>query len=207
MKRIRWSLILLTLIFAFGGCGLSNYSSSTISVDNKGEVTSVLVDDFDSDDYNVDDLNTSVQESVDAFNKANKDEEIELKTCKEDTKKKFVYVKLVYSSANAYTTFNQRDFFCGSIEDAKNSYELPSTFISTSGDETGLDTITSDDTSKEIIVLEEAMKVKTSGDILYVSDNVDIVDDTTAQVKEDEAEGNENGNTGTSQHAFIIYES
>ncbi len=206
MKICRQIVLLLVVALLLTGCGIKDYKSSTLSIDKKGRVTTVLVEDFDDSVYDFDDMKSTISSTIDAYNQENDEQSVELESCKKDAKKKLVYVKLRYSSTEAYQAFNDRELFCGTVEEASQTYDITGSFLAEDGTKLDADVVVAKEKEQQMLVLNEPITVELAGSILYASENVEIKDATTAVIRTDEVQENENAKTFISENAFIIYE-
>jgi len=183
MRRIKSLLTLALCVVIFGGCSMS-YSAeeNSVYVNKDGEIVSAMVESFDKDYYDAEELQEMLEQSVVEYNAENGKGSIEVESCKVDSGK--IKVVVDYATWADYANFNNVQFFAGSMEDLQGkNYGKNVSFVSRDGSAAvSFDQI---DTAYRVILLEEKVVVQTSGKIEYVSDNVTIEGDKIARVKED----------------------
>jgi heme-degrading monooxygenase HmoA len=192
------------LVLLLSGCG-SQADQSTVSIDDKGRVTAEIVESFDKSYYDFEELEETVNQAVDEYNGQQEEERIQVKTCKEDRKKGEVRVTLRYDSCEDYQNFNQRELYRGTVAQAAEKYDFGGVFLDRQGEETDGKTIQAEYSEAEVIVLQEPVRVATPENILYVSDNVQILGDKAAKIPDDGNQDNENADTSIYEYAYIIY--
>ena len=110
--RKRSTVLLLAGLLTLSGCGkIEKVAESTVTVDKKGIVTEILIEDFSSEEYQEDELKKSIEELVSTYNEQAGEEEVTLK--KMQVKDGNASVLMQYSTDDTYRAFNQGDFFAG----------------------------------------------------------------------------------------------
>lgn len=177
-KENRIQLILTAVIcaasFALSGCDKNDiFYESEIVVEKNGQLTENIVESFDKDYYNLDELKSEFDKEISEYNESIGSEEIKLKSFElEDGN---VFVTLTFTGPSDYENFIKEDMFVGTIDDAyDNGYSMD---VSLKGVEKG-DIISKVQImgmkDKEIIILSEPVKVHTYKDVAYVSANVEV---------------------------------
>ena len=96
MKRKLLSiLILISMLILIPGCSdeEGNYAETTITVEKKGRVRESIVDTFDKDYYNIEELKAEFADSVEHYNEAIGGEEIKLRKIDLNESKVYVYIE------------------------------------------------------------------------------------------------------------------
>ncbi len=170
-------------MLCFSGCADERYdfAETTISVEKKGKVKESIVESFDRDYYNLDELKNEFSSSVAAYNESIGGEEIKLK--KIELKESQVYVDLEFTGPSDYENFIGEKLFVGTIGDAyDNGYTMD---VVLKGVEKG-DVIDKRKimsmADSNIIIMSEHARIRTFSDIAYVSANIEIVDSDEARV-------------------------
>lgn len=164
------------------GCGSKEeYYETEIIVGKHGQVTENIVETFDKDYYNADELKQEFENAVLGYNESYSSEEIRMKSFEVDDG--FVFVTLDFTGPSDYENFTNEKLFVGSINDAyDNKYTMD---VSLKGIENG-DIIGKVQImgmkDRDIIILSEPVNVKTYKDIAYVSANVDPVGKREARI-------------------------
>ena len=191
----KWKSLMLLGISAvmLGGCSMKfSAEEDAVYVNKKGQVLGAIVESFDKDYYDADELQGMLEQDVVEYNGENGKNSIEVDSFKVSGGQ--VKVIMNYADWADYAHFNDGQFFAGKLADIQGkNYGANVTFTGRDGSETlTLDQIEGD---YYVILLEEKIVVQTAGKIAYVSNNVSIEGEKLARVNEDA--------TGL---AYIIYE-
>lgn len=126
MKKLL-SIMLIGVLAAFllTSCGEDikvpeDVLTTSISIDSEGVVTEYLVDTFDRDYYNIDELRAMATEEAGAFNSENKTGEenpINILDVKLNSVKDVV-VSTTYDNADTFTAYTGSMLFYGTVEEA-----------------------------------------------------------------------------------------
>lgn len=185
-----WILTLSMLLLA--GCGNAVPAENTISVDKKGKITSTVVEDFDKDFYDADELEAMIEEDIAAYNVNFAQDHLTLK--KFEVKDGVAVLQTQFDEARYYADYSGMTLFVGTVADAlEEGYDLLGECMDSDGSLTNLGSIEEAE-QWNVLVLEEAVHVSVPGSIVCVSraGNVVITDKKEAVVNE-------------AQQAFIIY--
>lgn len=200
MKRGRYLAVLLVAGSMLTGCGiLGGFSPevSGISIDKKGGVTEVIREMFDESVYSKEELELQLNSEIQAYNTAAGDEYIEEKGLK--VKGSVAQLKIKYASVKDYTAFNNVKFYAGNVVGAvQQGYMFEGSFKSvTSGTVDASSALWGSaiirGTNYPTIVFQGPLLVEVPGEIIYVSDNVNVTDKKTAVCSD-------------SSRAYVIYE-
>lgn len=182
-KRIFEIFILVFALLSLAGCSSEeeDFEETTIRVGRKGKVTENIVEPFDKDYYDINELSVEFNDSVSKYNESIGSDEIRLKKIELADSK--VYVDLDFNGPSDYERFIGEKLFVGTISDAyDNGYTMDVVLKGTkSGDKIGKVQIMGMK-DKDIIILSEHVRIKTFRDIAYVSANVDVLDSREARV-------------------------
>lgn len=169
---------------------------SGISIDKKGGVTEVVREMFDESVYSKEELEAQISSEIEEYNTASGDEYVKEKSLK--VKDGVAQLKVTYASAKDYAAFNKVDFYSGDVVGAvQKGYMFEGNFKTvTSGtvDEASAvwGSVIISGTNYSTIVFNGPLLVEVPGEILYVSDNVNVTEKNTAVCSE-------------SSRAYIIY--
>lgn len=201
MRWIALVAALLVVIVLIARCALGGGSSqqgestavdetrSRIEIGKKGALTVTSVESFDKDYYNEGELQTQIDSEIAAY----QDERGNHVSDKGLTVADGVATLVMqYDSATDYTAFNDQEMFYGTLEEAENAgYDLSGL----SGQTNAADESKTygEGTARElagnpVVVLTEPLDVQTPADILYLSDNLTLVNSDYAQVEGDVSE-------------------
>ncbi|MBP3459009.1 MAG: hypothetical protein J6K58_07355 [Lachnospiraceae bacterium] len=186
MKKKRLLLAVTCLTLLLGGCAFGeDVDTTTIIVDKKGTVVESIVEDFDKDYYNADDLEGMITKEIQDYNSTAGGEKVKLDSFELTEDGKQVKVKIQYGSADDYKQMNERELFCGTVSDAYNAgYE----FVSMTDQETGAAVSQGEVLelgNKKIVISEEALDIRVSGKITHVSEGITVKDHKTAVLPDD----------------------
>ncbi len=183
IKRIFEIFILVFALLSLAGCSSEeeDFEETTIRVARKGKVTENIVEPFDKDYYDINELSVEFNDSVSKYNESIGSDEIRLKKIELSDSK--VYVDLDFNGPSDYERFIGEKLFVGTISDAyDNGYTMDVVLKGIkSGDKIGKVQIMGMK-DKDIIILSEHVRIKTFRDIAYVSANVDVLDSREARV-------------------------
>lgn len=176
MKKVR--IILLSAVLIAGmsllsGCNFNkNIETNTIVVQKDGSILGVIVDVFDKDYYNSEELQQKIQNDVAEYNSTAGTDSIVIDKY-EVTEQKQVYLYLKYKTFKDYIDFNEKELFVGTVSDA---YEAGKAFMEMSSVSNQSDVLSAEDVlergSSKIVIFEEPICVKVNGKISYVSGGV-----------------------------------
>lgn len=183
MRRMKSLLLLAVSVLMLCGCSMRfSAEENAIYVNKSGKIVSAIVESFDKEYYDAEELEGILDQSVVEYNAENGKNSIEVDSFKVGNGQ--IKVIMNYSSWADYAHFNDVEFFAGQLSDIQGkNYGRNISFVSKDGTETvEFDKIDGD---YYVILLEEKIVVQTSGKIAYVSDNVSVEGEKLARVKED----------------------
>lgn len=204
MKK-RSAALLLAVLMVLPGCGgIEKAEESTVTVSDKGVVTEALIEDFLSEEYDKNELETSVKELMEAYNKKAGQDEVVLKKFQvEDGTAK---VLIQYETDETYRGFNQVDFFAGTVQQAKDEgYAFAGDFTDAEGKDIAAGTLPDQCLEQQVIIIREPLCVLVPGKILYVSKNMEILGKDQARLTSDSGITYENAQTITEAYGYVIY--
>ena len=186
MKKLILLLLMLTTMIFMGACGLSEQSvtEDTITVDKKGQVSGIIVEDFEKEYYSQQELSQMITEEIDAYNTGG--DAIRLEKFEVSDLDGKAYVNITYASTQDYKVFNEAELFDGTVSDAYQAgYEFVDVRSVNEGD-AGLDAKSVPEKgSMRILIFEEPVAVQVSGKIAYVSDGVTVTNKRAARADGD----------------------
>ena len=203
--RKRSTVLLLAGLLTLSGCGkIEKAAESTVTVDKKGIVTEILIEDFSSEEYQEDELKKSIEELVSTYNEQAGEEEVTLK--KMQVKDGNASVLMQYSTDDTYRAFNQVDFFAGTVAQArKEGYAFAGAFTDAKGQAVSQGTIPAECQDQSVIIIREPLAVLVPGKILYVSKNMKILGEDCARLAADSEDTYENAQVTTEAYGYVIY--
>ncbi|NCB91154.1 MAG: hypothetical protein EOM40_01075 [Clostridia bacterium] len=203
--RKRSIALVLSAVVLLSGCGkIEDVTESTVTVDEKGVVTEALVETFSSEQYDLTELESSVKELVDAYNKDAGKTQVTLK--KTEVKDETAHVLMEYGTDDDYRGFNQVDFFAGTVKDAvKDEYSFSGDFTDKSGKDVSEGTVPDNCEDAKVVIIREPLCVLVPGTILYVSKNMEILGNDRARLVDDTGIPYENAQVSTEAYGYVIY--
>lgn len=158
------------------GCGTSAEKEiTTITVEKDNSLTSTIVEVFDRDYYDADDLKEYTLDAVAAYNTASGGA---VSVSKVEVKDGVVEVEMKYGNAQDYAGFNDKEFFAGTVAEAYDAGMDLDVLLTDASDDSK--TVGKNEIlqmgERNLIILEEEIAVEVQGKILYVSDGTEILD-------------------------------
>lgn len=174
-KRIVILFVIAVMLFAsacqFAG---SKATQDTIVVNKKGNISGVIVEDFDKEYYQSEELSQMIQDEITAYDASS--EKVQLKEF-EITEENKAYADIYYATGQDYKAFNDTEFFCGTVSAA---YDAGYSFVdmqSVNSGESGLDAKSVlEKGAMNVVIFSEPVVLKVPGKIAYVSEGVSVVD-------------------------------
>lgn len=182
-KKIVAVAFIVLMIFVMAGCEKKeeSFEESIIRIDKKGKINESIVESFNKDYYDANELSMVFNAAIDSYNATIGSEASRLESLKVENGK--VYASLSYDDCNAYEGVQGSTLFVGTISDAVEAgYSMDVTLKGTeAGDKISRVQIMGMK-DKHIIILDEAVKVRVYEPIAYVSANVEVVSEKEARV-------------------------
>lgn len=173
--------ILLLLLTVAGtaallsGCGKEESAGDATRLELKkdGQIVHTIVEDFSQDYYNLEELKGNVEAQIAEYNTTAGNDRITLDSA--EVEEGIIRLVMTFRSAENYSGFYRQALFCGTVKDAFNTgYDLDVQLHGIGEDNTvvGRQEIL-EMGGKHIVVVREAIQIKTFGNILYVSSGVE----------------------------------
>lgn len=183
MRRGKAALLLTVCAVLLCGCSMKfSAEENAVYVNKDGEIVSAIVESFDKEYYDADELQAMLEQSVAEYNAENGKDSIEIDSFKLDDG--VLKVIMNYLTWADYSNFNDVQFFAGRLSDIQGkNYGKNITFEGRDGSESvAFEDIDGD---YQVILVEEKIVVQTAGKIAYVSENVSVEGEKLARLKED----------------------
>ena len=174
----KWIAGILTVLCAvsFTGCGdAKDTDITTIKVGKDKSLTGTIVEEFEKEYYDADDLKEYTLDAVAAYNAAGADRDVSVSKVEE--KDGMVTLQMKYPTAEDYTGFNGKLFFTGTVAEAYESDMNLDVTLQDVADENktaGKSEILQMG-EKNIVILQEDVAVEVPGRILYASDGTELL--------------------------------
>ena len=185
MRRSKILLLLAVCAMLLSGCSMKfSAEENALYVNKDGEIVSAIVESFDKEYYDAEELQDMLEQSVVEYNAENGKNSIEVDSFKLDNG--VLKVIMNYLTWADYSNFNDVQFFAGQLSDIQGkNYGKNISFISRDGSETVA--FESIEGEYQVVLVEEKIVVQTAGKIAYVSENMNVEGEKLARLKEDAA--------------------
>lgn len=182
--RSRKGLIIGTACLFFGilaGCGTGKFDTTTLVFESKGELVLHIVDEFDENEYDYEELKALNEAEVNVYNSYGKGKAtIEGSNLKDG----IVRIDIRYDSDDAYFDMNNVVLFYGNVDEARNAgYNLTGKVTGTSGEGLLEQNAWADMKDQRVVVVSEEIAVNMPGKILYAGDGVTLTGAKNATVE------------------------
>lgn len=167
-------LMIITVVYVMTGCGKVNASPSdmdTISVMKDGNIVQTIVDEFDRSLYSADELSAMTQDKIDLYSE--EDGDIVCESVEENDN--MIIVKISYKTGEAYTDFNDKELYFGTVSDASSSGYSVKDMVINNGAPLSDEQYGQIKDNHVLIVQTEAgeeLGINVYDKIIYMSDNV-----------------------------------
>lgn len=187
-KIMAWTVACFSLCAMFTGCGTGKdvnvpVTSNTLEVTADGHLIAYIVESFDKDYYDINELKTMVDGEITKYNetKANLVSEagqmpitVDKVIMAEDGSKKAV-VALNFANAAVYTDYMGKEAFYGTVAQAtEKGYVLDGMLKAVKGDEPFIGETLKKSQDKMILIIKDAVTVRTYDKVQYLSRNASI---------------------------------
>lgn len=174
-------LIMTSSLCACGAAAEEEIDESTLVIGKKGTITETIVDGFDKDYYDVNELKNEFDEAVSEYNGGKGEDCVKLTNiiCENGQ----VHASLDFASFDDYEAFQNEEIFLGTISEAYDAgYSMDVTLKGVSeGDKIGKNELMNNKENR-ILIISEPVLIKTYSKILYVSANVEVINDKMARI-------------------------
>lgn len=175
-KRVKFLTAMLVIIMAayfVTGCGDGSSEDGAemdmLSVKKDGSIEQKIIDQFEMDYYDIDELAAKAQEKIDGYTEAEGD--IILQSAENNDGK--IVVKMIYKSGEYYEQFNNREFFYGTVAEASaQGYSVKNVY----GEDGAKLGDAKDIWNNHVVIIQtkkdEKIDVNVFDKIIYTSDNI-----------------------------------
>lgn len=167
---------------------------AAVSIAEDGSVTEIISDTLDAAYYDVAELQTMIQKEVAEYNADHGEDTIRIE--KLETEDKNISLSLKYASCEDYASFNNTEFFYGTIISAQLEgylFDVPYKKVKDgavqSGSVDGSEVVRELD--KQVLILKAPAEVRVPGDILYTSMNADVLSENVVNATGEQEETTE----------------
>ena len=198
-------VVLAILTSSFTGCmNVDRENRTVFELREDGSIVQEIVDDADGS-ITGEELENYINESIASFQSVNSSDSVALETCRVGNGK--INITLVYSSASAYSAFNNVTCFTGTIKEAYNAgYDFNRSFYSLNGTSIPYFELPKYSRGCMVLIMEEPCEVRLPGELYIISEGVTQESDggITIDAKMDESY-NKDIQTTTAEPVFLIY--
>lgn len=164
----------LVLCMSFFGCGNESDKESILKIEKNGQITGILVEDFDKSYYDVDELEEMIRLEISEYNINAGEEKISLVSIEMADDK--VKVKMQYDNYADYAAFNGISFYAGTVEDAVNrGIDLNHVMLEAGGDNTISPEQIREFSGHHLVMWQGNMPVEVPGKILYHTEELTLI--------------------------------
>ncbi len=200
-KIIAWTVACLSLCAMFTGCGTGKneyvpITSNTLEVTADGHLIAYIVEAFDKDYYDINELKTMVDEEIAKYNQAKASLvseagqmpiTVDKVIMAEDGSKKAV-VALDFANAAVYTDYMGVEAFFGTVaQAAEKGYVLDGMLKAVKNDEPFIGETLKKNQDKMILIIKDAVMVRTYDKVQFLSKNANITAEgfVNAEIKDE----------------------
>lgn len=188
MRKLLFSIIcILSLSFLFSACGQTevsdddNFEETTISVDKNGRIRELIIEPFEKDYYDVDELKSELENAISDIKLSDSECEISLKDI--SVQNGNVYIKLDFANGKSYNALQNQEIFTGTVGDAcAAGYSMDVTLKNVNSDEMIGKVEVMGMQDRHIIIMDEHVRLKCYRPVVYVSANVEVINENEIRV-------------------------
>lgn len=183
-----YGIVFLTAGIYLTGC-TKEQDESSLTIKKSGAVTHRIVENFEEENYDLEELRAMTEEEMDFFYDQSEGKgEVELTQLKESGGK--LTMVMDYDSVEAYNEFNETALFSGTIEEAlkqqdKNYFSEENLVQAKDSAQVKTEDVIKD-TSLSAVIFEDNILYELDKKILYHSENVELVSGKCARLKDSE---------------------
>ena len=119
MKKIAVVFMTATIFVVLAGCGEEKKDITSIKIDRKGNITSVIYDDFAGENYSQEEFEIGNSARVEAYNEECLGERITVESVEKNEETSKIKVVMTYDSPDDYKKFNGKVLFYGTVKEAE----------------------------------------------------------------------------------------
>ena len=154
--------------------------ADAISVKKNGSITEQINEVLDASYYSADELQNMISSEISSYNSQAGSEKVKLEKFEETEGSDQISVEISYASAEDFASFNNTEFYYGSMINAQLAGYLFDTGFQKVKNGEASGQVSSDDgiydaMDKEVLILMAPMEVQVCGELVYVSSNADVL--------------------------------
>ncbi len=157
-------------------------TSTTLGINTDGSVLEVVVEDFDKDYYDLDELKQTIEEDIADYNGDADDKDAPIKLLDVVMDGSNVRTRTTYAETNDYGKFTREPLYYGTVRQSGFSgFEMPSVLDSGGGEDY---LVSPDDYDKHVIFSDGNDRIIAPYKIIAVSKGVRLISETEADLSE-----------------------
>lgn len=164
--------IMTAALCLLSGCGGERVPDrNTVSIQKDGTIRQTIVDQFEPEYYDVEELNAMAQEKIARL--GGTDAAIVCESMKAEDGR--IVVEMTYQTDTDYRNFNNRELFSGTVAEAAAQGYAFQNLVGTDGAAVGAEVVASAGEDRVVIIQTkagEALDVSVYGKIVYASDDI-----------------------------------
>ena len=169
MKKIAVVFITATIFVVLAGCGEEKKDTTSLKIDSKGKITSVIYEDFPEENYNQEEFEIQNSARVEAYNEECLGEMITVESVEKNEEDSKLKVVMTYNSPEDYKQFNGKVLFYGTVKEAeKAGYTLTDKLVDSERKAPGKDLLKKYK-NKHVIIVEDKTTISAPYKIDYMS--------------------------------------
>lgn len=178
-----WTKIFMIMAVAcvLAGCGGETVPDrNTVSIQKDGTIRQTIVDQFEQEYYNIEELETLAQEKI---NRSGSGGKIVCESVKADGEN--IIVEMTYQTDNDYTDFNNRELFSGTVSEASAQGYIMTNLVGQDGTAVSEEEVSSVGENHIVIIQTKAgetLDVNVYGKIVYTSENITLSNKSGAMI-------------------------
>ncbi|MDO4321124.1 MAG: hypothetical protein Q4C61_01220 [Lachnospiraceae bacterium] len=183
-KKIPIAAALMAGMMLLGGCEMMEQKKWTpqeadaISIDEDGVITEIIQETLDQPYYDAAELQSRITSEVADYNAKNGEDAVSVKEMEAADGK--INLKMEYASAQDYASFNNTEFYYGSVINAQLSgylfdvsYKKVNGGVVQGSSVSGSEVIKRMD--KQVLILRAPVEVHVPGEVLFTSTNAEVL--------------------------------
>ena len=156
----------LLICMSFMACSNESVMEPALKINKNGQVTSILVEEFDKNYYDIKELEDMIRLEISEYNQDKGEERISLTGI--EVIEGMVKAEMQYLDYSDYAAFNDTELFWGTVETADTSgLNLNHVFVEAGGDNTISPEQIRELTEYHVVMWQGNMPVEVPGKILY----------------------------------------
>lgn len=195
MKKTGLAALVLAAVLFLAGCGFKFDPAITcLYVQKDGTVTQAIVESFEKDFFDVDELKSMTEREIGAYNSRYGEEKI--KVSRLEVEDETLYHVMDFADADVYSDYSEEFCYVGTVGEALDEgFPFSMDFKDRMYNMFTTAEVT-EDKDADVVILKEEGVVELEEPVKYVSNNVDVIDEHMVQVMPI---------TDEKEYAYIIY--